>query len=943
MKRLIILGILFLAFTAVKAQHNKAKSVVLPLNLSIAVSQADPTELVHLYVKGDADKIQSWLGLHGGRLKYPFRNYLAICLQAQFIPDLVNLSFIDYIHFEHAPGQPLLSSSLNHTNANDVHAGNAGLPMPFTGEGVIVGIIDAGIELQHPDFLYPDSSTRVIALWDQTMPVSATRTPFYGYGQVWDSADINAGICPHQDQTQWFGHGTNTTGIAASNGLNNSDYKGFAPDAELIIVSSNFNALGWTSTVADAVDYIFSKAEALGKPCVINASIGTYLGSHDARDLAAQAIEDDIISTNGRVLVCAAGNSGNLYPYHLGYEASQDTNFTWFELPQGTVPGQGSIFFELYGDEGDFENVKFSIGADRVVGSYAFRGSTAFDSVLNRLLVLDLDTLMSTSGNQLATVQTWADSLNGTYRMQFLITGIDSVLYRYRLQITGSGRFDLWSAAWLGLRNMTYQNLPTIQDFPPIQYYKTPDLAQSIVSSWACSDKVITVGNYINRSNYIDVDGNFVTLPGAIAGEIAENSSYGPTRTQLLKPDITAPGDFTLTAGAFFQLNNLLNTPTQRNRVGPGGLHHRAGGTSSASPAVAGSAALFLSHCSKADWSDVKGAMIQSAYADAFTGALPSTQWGNGKLNALEALKYVTPSSELQYLDNEICLGESLNIQLDQPADSIVWNNGSLSQSIQVNQTGQYFASMYSEIGCLGYSDTVNVFVRPLPTKPAITVVTDTPACAGELVNLKIEQIYGGYEWSNGSFQDEISVSVSGNYGCAVLNQFGCMANADSVFVRFYPTQSPASLHRQVPDRLVLITDYPAPIGYTWFLNGEVLSQQNDSILNNPSIGTYAAAYIDSNGCVFKTDHLNVTVLAANEVSLTGLKVYPNPFEDILFIEQPFVHEMQWEIKDMLGRTINYGQAEGGVSTIGTLGFEPGTYVLRLFGNGIDERFTLIK
>lgn len=943
MKRFIILGILLLLVSAVKSQQKNNGLAPLPLNLTIALSQANPDELVHLYVKGDESKLANWLASHQGRLKYPFRSYLAVCLPAQFVPDLSNLSFVENIHFEHAPGQALLSSSLNHTNANDVHAGNGGLPLPFTGEGVIVGVIDAGIELQHPDFLNADSTTRVIELWDQTMPVSSTRTPFYGYGQIWDSAEINAGICPHQDQSQWFGHGTNTAGIAASNGLNNNDYKGFAPDAELIIVSSNFSALGWTSTVADAVDYIFSKAEALGKPCVINASIGTYLGSHDARDLAAQAIEEDITSASGRVMVCAAGNSGNLYPYHLGYEATQDTNFTWFELPPSTIPGQGSIFFELYGDAGDFENVQFSIGADRIIGSYAFRGATAFDSVLNRLYVLDLDTLTSIAGNELATVQTWADSINGTYRMQFLITDIDSTLYRYRLQITGSGRFDLWSAAWLGLRNMTYQNLPTQQEFPAIQYYKSPDLKQSIVSSWACSDKVITVGNYTNRSNYIDVDGNFVTLPNAVAGEIAENSSFGPTRTQMLKPDVSAPGDFTLTAGAFFQLNNLLNTPSQRNRVGPGGLHHRAGGTSSASPAVAGTAALFFEHCNKANWYDFKTALVHAAYDDAFTGTLPDDQWGNGKLDALGTLLQVTPTSDLQYIDNEICIGESLTVNLTQPTDSLVWNNGAMNQSIQVTQTGQYFASLFNDLGCMGYSDTVNVFTRPLPSKPFITVLSDTPACYGADVTLKIDQLFGSYFWSNGSFNDELIVNTPGTYGCDVFNQFGCKATADSVFIDFYPAQPRAELHRQLPDRLAVITDYPLPTGYAWYFNGEQLFQETDSMLNNPIIGTYAAAYVDSNGCINPTNHLNITVLSVEELESLGISIYPNPFGEELFIEQNFADNLSWVLTDMLGRIVKQGSSNPGKSKLNTSSIKPGSYILRLSANGVVKQITLIK
>jgi hypothetical protein len=913
----------------------------LPLNLQFALEQAAPDALAHLYVKGDEATLRDWLAQHEGRIKGDMHAYHMIVLPADQVVALSQQAFVERIHFEYSPGLPLLSSSLLHTNTKDVHEGEGGLPSSFTGEGVIVGIIDAGIELQHPDFLYPDSTTRIIELWDQNLPFDAQLTPAYGYGQVWDSAAINDGLCPHQDQGQWFGHGTNTTGIAAANGSTNAEYTGFAPDAELIIVSSNFGAIGWTSTVADAVNYIFNKAEQLGKPCVINASIGTYMGSHDARDLAAVAIEEDITADAGRIMVCAAGNSGDQYPYHLGYDASSDTNFTWFEVNPNSAPGQGLIFMELYGDVDDFERVQFSIGADQVGGNYAFRGATGFDSVLNRLNYIYYDTLWSVSGNQLATVQTWADSLNGTYRLQVLMPAIDSVAYRYRLQITGSGRFDLWSAEWLGLRNMSYNDLPTTQVYPPIQYYKAPDIKQSIVSSWACSDKVITVGNFSNRSSYVDVDGNLVNT-GVTAGAIAANSSFGPARTQAIKPDVAAPGDFTLTAGAFFQLNNLLNTPSQRNRVAPGGLHHRAGGTSSASPAVAGIAALFLEKCSNADWNDFKTAITQNAFADQYTGVLPNDRWGYGKADALAALKSTTPSAQVNYLTDELCQGESMQLTLSNSLDSVIWVNGFQGDTLIVDQTGQYFAAIFDERGCLGYSDTANIFVRPLPVQPNITLEADTPACAGTQVPLQVAESFGAYEWSTGSFKDNIDVTETGTYSCTVFNQFGCSNTSEPMHIRFYPDQPFASLHHQSPGRLTLITDYPSPTRYLWRYNNDDLTQVNDSIYEPDEIGVYQAAYVDSNECTHWSPNLNVFALGADDQGgYDDIKAYPNPMSDVLEVNTS-LEGLQWEIMDVHGRTLKAGKGERAFE-IDVHDLSRGSYYLHLRNETFTWNQALIK
>ncbi len=81
--------------------------------------------------------------------------------------------------------------------------------------------------------------------------------------------------------------------MAASNGLANGTNKGFAPESDLIIVETDFNQTvnNWKLTIADACDYIFKVADSLGKPAVINLSLGDYYGTHDATDPAAELIE----------------------------------------------------------------------------------------------------------------------------------------------------------------------------------------------------------------------------------------------------------------------------------------------------------------------------------------------------------------------------------------------------------------------------------------------------------------------------------------------------------------------------------------------------------------------------------------------------------------------------------------------------------------------------
>ncbi|MGB6035328.1 MAG: S8 family peptidase, partial [Cryomorphaceae bacterium] len=121
-----------------------------------------------------------------------------------------------------------------------------------------------------------------------------------------------------------------------------------------------------------------------------------------------------------------------------------------------------------------------------------------------------------------------------------------------------------------------------------------------------------------------------------------------------LKPDIAATGDIILAAGRLEDLDALIaNNP---DRVAEGGMHHRNGGTSMASPVVAGVAALYLERDPEATYADIKAAIIDNALADQFTGALPNLRWGHGKLNGFGTLTepFGITSSEFTTKNGEI-------------------------------------------------------------------------------------------------------------------------------------------------------------------------------------------------------------------------------------------------------------------------------------------------
>lgn len=603
---------------------------------------SDADGMVHAWVKADPAALEPVLQSLGGRIKYAASQQperLAVAIPEAQWRSLATHPVLKAWHGTGPAVRPLGDIMLMRSRVDSVHLGAAPLPQAYTGKGVVVGLIDIGIDVWHPDLRDSLGRTRVKWVWDQTLPVDGTEPMPYGYGQTCDSAALEAMACNHEDPWNFYSHGTGATGIAAGNGLGLGRYTGVAPEADIVAVNTLFGN-SFTSNVADAVRFIFDYAASVGKPCVINTSVGTYLGSHDGTDAVAREI-DAMLSTDGiepgRAVVAAVGNGGDI-PHHLRHAAGSDTTFSWFEY----VPALGAAYMQGWIDTADARGFHFSLGANNSA-TYAEEAAgpwlnlhadfspagAAFDSTAFGL----------GPAGALGEAQVWVQRQGPNFFVELVVLP-DSTDRLWRLESTGDGPFDVWSD--LGLIGSSHilrgSELPDAGAFPDIVRYTETDFQQTLVSSWQCSDRVITVGSYYNRDTMTNYYGANPPISGTPGTRIASSSS-GPTRDGRIKPDISASGQWVLAAASDNNASFLIGAGAA-TYIAQGGLHYLQGGTSFSSPIVCGAAALYLERYPTADWRAIKEALLQGARGDAFTGTdLPDFQWGYGKLNAFAMLQ----------------------------------------------------------------------------------------------------------------------------------------------------------------------------------------------------------------------------------------------------------------------------------------------------------------
>ena len=555
-------------------------------------------------------------------------NTATVRLTLDALQRLAKQQGVEYIQITSGATQ-MLNLARQEAGTDQIHKGTD-LPKAYTGEGVVVGVVDAGFDYMHAAFRRPaDGALRIKRVWEQSATTldGASAPAKYGYGIELNTPEL---IEKAQGDSDSNSHGTHVAAIAAgSDAYKDGAYVGNAPDADIVLVALDLN----TSTNADisnAVQYIFDYADEVGKPCVVNLSLGNQDGPHDGTSTFDTMT--DAMQGPGRLIVGAAGNH-RTDAFHIDHtfataDAAPLRTFVKYKVaPSNSVSG-GTI--EIWGEKGvDFT---VDIAAYSTFNKKDARSTTVYPVEG----VTDVDFGKYATGTW--KVASEVSPLNGKPHV-VLTSALTSIRNNYAIALTvtpkTAGRVNIWS-------DNTYLALESRD----IEGFSAPDAASSTLCEIGGTGKrILTVGSYTTRNEYTTNGGQQATLQETV-GDLSSFSSYGPTVDGRMKPNITAPGCFIISAVSNNDASGNLMYAEYNENFGRYNQYGYMQGTSMASPFVAGIVATWLQAYPQLTPEQLHEIVQNTARKDNFTATAPDSNWGYGKINALDGLRQCIEKQE---------------------------------------------------------------------------------------------------------------------------------------------------------------------------------------------------------------------------------------------------------------------------------------------------------
>ncbi len=615
-------------------------------------------------------------------------------LELEALPRLASLSNVRYISAER------VFYPTDDPGVISVRAPRTRTRLGVTGKGVLLGIIDTGIDWTHPDFLDSEGNTRIEAILDFSEPPDSLGPGDLGepglYGGIVVSREmIDAALGGRGNirQKDYMGHGTHVAGTAAASpsGDTLNSLGGVAPGVSIVAIKVSRTPRDSSlsdGNIANGVLFLDSLAWSRGMPYVANLSLGGVLGSHDGTSLFEQYLEGFLDESHrGRAIVVSSGNSRGSRAHASGDFLSTGPDSTVLELNlTGAQADEDYAHVQIWLSKNhrgvdveilspggiatawidDGDTLMAVTDAGVIIGENAFGGvhSLAGDRLISIILAdkgaTDLDT--SNIDAQLAT---------GAWR--FVMRPSEGTMY-------SSG--DAWDA-YVYSNNGTGARFASHVD------------ETGTVNEPGTAEGVITTGAYNVRTGWWSLDGGAgslgVGLGGTTPGELTYFTSLGPTRDGRLKPEITAPGRWVLSSLSsdawplteplsIFSLSGSLPLLL----VASDSVHGVSQGTSFSAPHVAGVVALLLEADSTLTSAEIKTLITSTAALDSQTVGAPDNYWGYGRVNAAGAVAKALGSPS-----GPVLLSAALN-----PPDTLA------ADSLRYRVSVDFSASLQALAGC---------------------------------------------------------------------------------------------------------------------------------------------------------------------------------------------------------------------------------------------------
>ena len=413
--------------------------------------------------------------------------------------------------------------------------------LQLTGRGVLIGIVDSGVDYRHPAFLTADGKSRILRLWDQSIPGNPPEG--YATGTEYTNEEINEALSlsvqegrrlvPSEDGS---GHGTAVLGVAAGSDFSRGAVnRGVAYESDLLVVKMGIprqDSFPRTTELMQGVDYLVRQAIRLGRPIALNLSFGNNYGSHRGDSLLETYLDN--VSGMGKNVICVGmGNNGN-DALHTGGKLSPG-EIQEIELGVGAFePTLNVQLWKNYEDE--MEIYLEHPAGERVGPLFETLGAQRWQAGNTKLLIY-----YGKPAPYHVTQEIYVDFLPQDEKTPYVDSGVWKIILAARN--IKNGEYFLWLPGGKTLNPGTAFYLPR---------------PQGTLTIPATARRVISVGAYDARQN-----------------TYADFSGRGCRALPYPKPDLAAPG---------------VDIYAPR----PGGGYAAFTGTSFSTPFVTGAAALLM-------------------------------------------------------------------------------------------------------------------------------------------------------------------------------------------------------------------------------------------------------------------------------------------------------------------------------------------------------------